>query len=136
MRSWTQRNLLICLGAACLLLVGESAAQQASPSADGQAPASAMVAATVPRLIRFSGVAKNAQGQPRSGVVGITFALYKEQEGGAALWLETQTVVAEKGGRGFSPGTGAQRDRYNAAGHRKHGSPLQRPHNSHLFTPG
>jgi len=57
MRSWTQRNLLIWLGAACLLLVGDSAAQQASPYADGQAPASAMVAATVPRLIRFSGVA-------------------------------------------------------------------------------
>ncbi len=58
-----------------------------------------MVAATVPRLIRFSGVAKNAQGQPRSGVVGITFALYKEQEGGAALWLETQSVAADAQGQ-------------------------------------
>jgi hypothetical protein len=99
MRSWTQRNLLICLGTVCLLLVADSAAQQASPSADGQAPTSAMVAATVPRLIRFSGVAKNAQGQPRSGVVGITFALYKEQEGGAALWLETQNVAADAQGQ-------------------------------------
>jgi hypothetical protein len=56
MRSGTQRNLLICFCAACLLLVGDSVAQQASPSGDSQATTSATVSATVPRLIRFSGV--------------------------------------------------------------------------------
>ncbi len=97
MKSWTQRNLLICFCALCLLRVGDSVAQQASPSPSGDGQASA--SATVPRLIRFSGVVKNAQGQPRSGVVGITFALYKEQEGGAALWLETQNVAADAQGQ-------------------------------------
>ena len=97
MRSWSQRNLVVCFCAMCLLLVGDSVAQQVSsaPSGDGQAAASA----TVPRLIQFSGTVKNAQGQPRSGVVGITFALYKDQEGGAALWLETQNVAADAQGQ-------------------------------------
>jgi hypothetical protein len=31
-------------------------------------------------------------------VMGITFALYKEQEGGAALWVETQNVALEDSG--------------------------------------
>ena len=34
-----------------------------------------------------------------AGVVGITFALYSEQSGGSALWLETQNVTADGGGR-------------------------------------
>ena len=95
MGNCTQRNLLICFCAACLLLVGDSVAQQASPSGDSQAAASATVSVTVPRLIRFSGTVKNTMGQPRTGAVGMTFALYKEQEGGAALWQETQNVAAD-----------------------------------------
>jgi hypothetical protein len=35
----------------------------------------------------------------RTGVVGVTFAIYKEQEGGAALWLETQNVGLDEQGR-------------------------------------
>jgi len=53
----------------------------------------------VPRLIRFSGVLKNAEEAPRTGVVGLTFALYKEQQGGAPLWLETQNVELDAQGR-------------------------------------
>jgi hypothetical protein len=34
-----------------------------------------------------------------TGTVGITFAFYAEQEGGAALWMETQNVVLESGGK-------------------------------------
>jgi hypothetical protein len=49
-----------------------------------------------PRLIRFSGVVKNDSG---SAVVGITFSLYKEQTGGASLWLETQNVTVDRSGR-------------------------------------
>lgn len=37
------------------------------------------VSAQVPRLIRFSGVAKDETGKVMSGVVGITFALYKDK---------------------------------------------------------
>jgi hypothetical protein len=53
----------------------------------------------LPRLVRFGGTAKDLNGSPLTGVVGITFALYSEQTGGAALWLETQNVTADNNGR-------------------------------------
>jgi len=52
----------------------------------------------VPNLVKFSGTAKDSSGQPLAGVVGITFALYAEQSGGAALWMETQNVKADAAG--------------------------------------
>jgi hypothetical protein len=54
--------------------------------------------AQVPRLMRFSGAIKDVSGKPLSGVAGVTFALYKDQEGGAALWLETQNVQLDAAG--------------------------------------
>src|SRR5229473_1685383 len=42
----------------------------------------------VPRLVKFSSIAKDQLGHAPTGVVGVTFAIYKEQEGGAALWIE------------------------------------------------
>ena len=59
------------------------------------APGAGATSATVPHLIKFSGTVNDAEGKPRAGVTGITFALYKEPEGGAALWLETQNVTAD-----------------------------------------
>jgi hypothetical protein len=56
-------------------------------------------AASVPRLIRFSGVARDLKGSSLVGSVGITFSLYAEETGGAALWVETQNVQADAGGR-------------------------------------
>jgi hypothetical protein len=67
----------------------------AEPPVAGQIVSSTQVvpALPVPRLIKFSGaLAKDASGQPRSGVVGITFSVYAEQQGGAPLWMETQNV--------------------------------------------
>jgi hypothetical protein len=55
--------------------------------------------ATVPRLVAFSGVLKDTLGAPLTGVQGVTFALYKEQSSGAALWIETQNVAADAEGR-------------------------------------
>jgi len=52
-----------------------------------------------PRLMQFSGVLKDKLGAPLTGVQGVTFALYKEQSSGAALWIETQNVVADADGR-------------------------------------
>ena len=61
-----------------------------SSSAQQSAPATSVV---VPRLIRFGGtVAKPAINTP---AVGITFALYRDAEGGAPLWLETQNVSVD-----------------------------------------
>lgn len=52
----------------------------------------------LPRLVRFGGAVKDLNGNPLTGVVGITFALYSEQTGGAALWIETQNVTADSNG--------------------------------------
>jgi hypothetical protein len=52
----------------------------------------------LPRLVRFGGMVKDLDGRPPAGVVGITFALYSEQSGGAPLWLETQNVNADSNG--------------------------------------
>jgi len=46
----------------------------------------------VPPLINFSGTLTDLNGRPMAGVVGVTFSLYSEQTGGAALWMETQNV--------------------------------------------
>jgi hypothetical protein len=52
----------------------------------------------VPHLVRFSGLVRDTAAQPLSGTVGVTFALYRDQEGGAPLWLETQNVAADDNG--------------------------------------
>jgi hypothetical protein len=52
----------------------------------------------LPRLVRFGGTAKDLNGSPMTGVVGITFSLYTDQTGGAALWLETQNITADNNG--------------------------------------
>jgi hypothetical protein len=52
----------------------------------------------VPRLMKYSGKAVDAQGKTFTGVVGITFAIYKDQTDGAPLWLETQNVQADAKG--------------------------------------
>jgi hypothetical protein len=76
-------------------------AMAAEPQAAGQivsSPSQVVPALPVPRLIKFSGVAKDASGQPRSGVVGIMFSVYASQEGGTALWMETQNVELDAHG--------------------------------------
>jgi trimeric autotransporter adhesin len=54
--------------------------------------------AVVPQLVRFSGKAVDEQGKPVSGIVGLTFAIYNSQQGGAPLWMETQNVTADAKG--------------------------------------
>ena len=54
--------------------------------------------AVVPTLVQFSGVLSDADGKPLTGVTGVTFALYAEQEGGAPMWVETQNIQPGKSG--------------------------------------
>jgi len=56
------------------------------------------VSAQVPRLVKVSGVLNDATGKALTGVVGVTFSLYKDQDSGAALWLETQNIQANSSG--------------------------------------
>jgi hypothetical protein len=52
----------------------------------------------VPTLVKFSGSLTDIDGKPLSGTVGVTFLLYKDEQGGAPLWMETQNVAPDKGG--------------------------------------
>ena len=72
-------------------LVCTTVAQTAAPNSS---PASTQV----PRLIRFSGVALDETHNPTTGVLGITFSLYQDQQGGSPLWVETQNVQADANG--------------------------------------
>jgi hypothetical protein len=56
--------------------------------------------AAVPRLIKFSGAVRDARGEPLGNVaVRLTFAVYSEQQGGAALWIESQVAQLDEQGR-------------------------------------
>src|SRR5579871_3187926 len=59
----------------------------------------AQTTSAVPRLVKFAGALTESPAKPLSGTVGVTFALYAEQEGGAPLWMETQNVEADAGGQ-------------------------------------
>jgi trimeric autotransporter adhesin len=54
---------------------------------------------SVPRIVSYSGKIPDAQGKSVAGTSGVTFSIYKEQEGGAPLWMETQNVQVDKSGR-------------------------------------
>jgi len=64
-----------------------------------QAQDTAAQVAPGPRLIQYNSVLKDDAGQPLAGVQGIMVALYKDQQGGSALWVETQNVTADEQGR-------------------------------------
>ena len=69
-----------------------------STSGNAQSTSSVMSSEAVPRLVKFSGAAKDDTGHAKTGAVGVTFSLYKDQDGGAPLWLETQNVQADSKG--------------------------------------
>ncbi len=54
--------------------------------------------ATVPQLVKFTGVLKDGPGRVRKGVIGVTFAVYKDQDGGSSLWRETQNIEVDSEG--------------------------------------
>ena len=81
------RNMIrttLCLSLICCVL--QVSAQQ--PLASG----------IVPPVVKFGGVLSDANGKPTTGTVGLTFSLYTEAQGGAALWVETQNVTPDRTG--------------------------------------
>jgi hypothetical protein len=52
----------------------------------------------VPPYVNFSGGLTDVNGKPMTGVAGVTFFLYKDSQGGAPLWMETQNVYPDKSG--------------------------------------
>jgi hypothetical protein len=81
----------LCLSIYVLLicLVVSVSAQQAVPAAAN---------AVVPPVVKFSGVLNDVNNKPLTSPVGVTFSLYKDSQGGAALWVETQNVTPDKTG--------------------------------------
>ena len=84
---------ICCLLLALLLSPFTSFAQM--PSGQLGVPSASM---DVPKLVRFSGTAMDDDGKPLSGAVGVTFSLYKDQQGGSPLWVETQNVQVDAAG--------------------------------------
>jgi len=64
----------------------------------GQQAAPAAVNAVVPPVIKYSGTLTDVNNKLLSTTVGVTFSLYKDSEGAAALWVETQNVTPDKSG--------------------------------------
>jgi len=92
------RFLSILLVAASGLTL--SAAQESNSGSAPAVPAAvpAAVSAVVPAMVNFPGTLTDLNGKPISGVVGVTFLLYREPQGGAPLWMETQNVRPDKAG--------------------------------------
>jgi len=63
-----------------------------------QQPPQGAIAAPVPSLVNFSGTATDVNGKALTGTVGVNFFLYKDETGGAPLWMETQNVQPDKNG--------------------------------------
>lgn len=51
---------------------------------------------TVPSLINYNGTLTDGSGKPLTVISGVTFSLYKDSEGGAPLWMETQNVRPDR----------------------------------------
>ena len=77
-------RLTLCLSLICCVL--RASAQQAAASG------------IVPPVVKFGGILTDVNSKPLTGIVGVTFSLYKDQEGGAPLWMETQNVQPDKAG--------------------------------------
>ena len=80
------RLIGLCIATACFSSFTNAQVTRSTPGA------------AVPRLVNFSGKSTDLQGKPITGVVGVTFAIYKDQDGGSPLWLESQNVQADAKG--------------------------------------
>ena len=78
---------------ATILLLSLNIVAQQSPS-----NRAAVSPSVVPNVVSFNGTLTDSSGKPRTGIVGITFLLYKDAAGGAPLWLETQNVTPDENG--------------------------------------
>ncbi len=62
------------------------------------APLAASASTVVPALVPFSGLINEPDGKAISGETAITFLIFKDQEGGAPLFAETQAVTPDASG--------------------------------------
>jgi trimeric autotransporter adhesin len=105
----TMLSLIAAIGSLALVAVAQQTSSVASSASSGTSNA------VVPQLVNYSGVLADVNGKPLSGLVGVTFALYQDSEGGTPLWMEIQNVQATKGGHytvmlGSTSNTGLPQD--------------------------
>jgi hypothetical protein len=93
-RGAVMKHNQVLVGLLPILLLGalEMWAQQSALTASAEPYA-------VPRLVKFTSSLKDANGKPVTGTVGITFLLYRDEHDGAPLWIETQNINLDAGGR-------------------------------------
>ncbi len=105
-----QRSIVwLCVACVACFFVGRvtaqqpaAPAQQAAAVAEPEAPRVVLQAettASVLRLMKFSGALRDRAGNARTGAVGLTFALYKDQQVGSPLWLEVHNAQLDEQGR-------------------------------------
>src|SRR6516164_11439747 len=90
-------------------------AQQSAPVGSASASATNSV---IPGLINYNGVLTDINGKPLTGITGATFSLYKEEQGGSPVWMETQNVTPDKTGHytvtlGVTQREGSLEDSFN-----------------------
>ena len=76
-----------CTLAACLVFGSSGFAQ-----VDSQPSSSQTSIATVPRVVQTRGVLRDESGKPLTGNLGVTFTLYKDENGFVPIWQEFQNV--------------------------------------------
>jgi hypothetical protein len=52
-----------------------------------------------PHLVNCSGVLRNINRKPLTGITGVTFLLYKAEQGGSPIWIETQNITPDRNGK-------------------------------------
>src|ERR1700676_1082538 len=91
--SWT-------LTMALCLLSCTSSQPPARPQASTAKKQTSPVSATdMSRILKLRGILRDHKGNQLTGVVGVLFAIYEQENGGAPLWQEVQNVRADDRGR-------------------------------------
>jgi hypothetical protein len=76
----------------------QTAVAQQSAATEAASASTDTTANPVPQLLNYAGVLTDLNGKPLTNVTGVTLLLYKDQQGGAPLWMETQNVHPDKAG--------------------------------------
>jgi hypothetical protein len=93
LKNW---GLLWSLIAALCTMTDAGLAQDTAAAA---AATTSTATPAVPGFINYSGALKDINGKPLTGITGVTFQLYKAEQGGSPIWIETQNITPDKNGK-------------------------------------
>src|ERR1039458_5194650 len=77
----------------CLFVAGHS-----FPTLAQQSPVLGSGTVVLPPFVRFAGVLRDLNGNPLTEVVGVTFSLYTDSQGGVPVWTEVKNVHPDNTG--------------------------------------